>query len=173
MPEPPFPLRRLGPDDAAAFRALRLAMFARHPGEFRYTPADEAATSLAATAERLATSYVVGAFHGDAPGAPLVGVAGLTRQTGEKLRHTALLWGMYVAEPARGTGLGDRLVADVLAHAAQEGIARVVLTVMANNARAERLYARWGFARYGVDPGAVLVDGVPRDEALMVRHLRA
>ncbi len=160
-------LRRLTTVDVPAFHALRIEMFARHPREFRSTPADAAATPLSAAAERLASSFVVGAYRDDV----LVGMAGVTRESREKLRHSGLLWGMYVADAARGTGLGDRLVAAVLDHARAEGVTRVVLTVMAHNARAERLYARWEFVRYGLDPGAVLIDGVPYDEALMVRHL--
>ena len=109
------------------YQALRLEGFALHPRQFRVAPEDEIGLSLQAVGERLAKTFVVGGFHDD----ELVGVGGLTRFEGAKLRHRALLWGMYVRERARGRGLADELVRNLLGEARSQGIAQVILTVAA------------------------------------------
>lgn len=147
-------IRQLVPNDAAAFRALRLDGFARHPLEFRYTPDDETATTLADTEGRLGRDFVVGAFASDGT---LAGIGGLSRFIGAKLRHKALLWGMYVHPSARGQGLGESMVASLLVHARSIGVEIVQLTVMADNTSARRLYERCGFETYGIEPAAVTV----------------
>lgn len=157
-------LRRLGAADAVAYQAFRLDGVVRHPHQFRIAAEDERALPTEAVAARLTAGYVVGAF--DAEG--LTGIGGLTRYDGAKLRHKALLWGMYVHERARGRGLAGELVEALLAEARREGVAHVLLTVAADNAPARRLYERSGFRTYGVEPGSVRVDGLDLDEALMV-----
>jgi hypothetical protein len=72
----------------------------------------------------------------------LAGIAGLTRISGMKLRHEA----------------------------SALGVAQVILTVMADNIRAQRLYQRWGFEVYGVEPRSVSIAGRYFDEALMIRY---
>lgn len=165
---PSWSLRRLRAADAAAFHALRLEGLARHPGEFRVAVEDESALGLDRVAARLESSYVAGGF--DAEG--LAGIGGLARYDGAKLRHRALLWGMYLHQRARGRGLADRLVEELLAEARRQGIEQVVLTVVAANVRARRLYERWGFTVHGVEPGAVRTPEGDLDEALMVCRLR-
>ena len=157
------PVRRLTAQDAAAFHHLRLEGFARHPGQFRIAVADEQGLALGDVAARLDREYVVGGFRGP----ELVAIGGLSRFTGAKLRHKALLWGMYVREEARGAGLGDAIVARLLDHAVSEGIEIVLLTLAADNERARRLYERWGFVRYGTEPRAVKDGADYFDEALM------
>ena len=150
--------------DAAAYQALRLEGFARHPLQFRVAPEDESGLSLQAVAERLEGTFVAGGFDADG----LVGVGGLTRFEGVKLRHRALLWGMYVRERARGKGVADELMRVLLADARAQGIEQVILTVAAENQRARRLYERWGFAVYGIEPRAIKVAHGYLDEVLMV-----
>jgi len=159
-------LRRLTPNDAAAYRALRLEGFAAHPLEFRYSPADEEALSPAETGRRLAESFVVGVFAaGD-----LAGIGGWTRLAGEKLRHKGLLWGMYVRPRARGTGAADAIVRAIVEDARRE-VEILLLTAAAPNERARRLYERWGFGAYGTEPAAVKAGDVYVDELLMAKRL--
>lgn len=163
MNSSPTSLRRLGPADAAAFKTLRLEGFALQPGEFRYAPEDEAEMPLAEVEARLARDFVVGAFCGGA----LVGVAGLQRCAGVKIRHKALLWGMYLRGEFRGSGAADAMMAALLAEA-RRSVEIVTLTVISDNARALRFYRRWGFAAYGVEPAAVKRDGGYFDETAMM-----
>lgn len=166
MTETAFELRRLGPGDAAAYRALRLEGFAAHPLDFRYSPADEAALTLAETEGRLAGSFVAGVFAGGA----LCGIGGWTRLAGEKLRHKGLLWGMYVQPQLRGTGAADRIV-EAIVDDARGQVEILLLTVAAPNERARRLYERWGFTVYGTEPMAVRAGDTYIDEVLMAKRL--
>lgn len=161
------PVRRLLGTDAAAFHALRLEGFERHPLQFRYAVEDESGLTLAQVAERLEREYVVGG-HRDGV---LAGIGGLSGVAGSKLRHKALLWGMYLRDDARGTGLADAIVQALLSRARGEGFRQVLLTVAAENVAALRLYRRWGFERYGVEPDAVRSGSGYFAEVLMVHHL--
>lgn len=160
-------IRRLAGADAAAFQALRLEGFRLHEREFRFAPEDEAGLSLQDVAARLARDIVFGVFDGEA----LVGVAGLAFFTGAKTRHKALLWGMYVRASHRGAGAADLLMTALL-DAARGRAQMVTLTVMRDNARALRVYERWGFSIYGVEPRAArTAGGEYLDEALMALWL--
>jgi ribosomal protein S18 acetylase RimI-like enzyme len=128
-------VRRLTTEDAEAYHALRIEGFARHPLVFRYSPGEEAALSTERVRARLASEHVVGAWVDGA----LAGIGGWSRFAGDKLRHKGLLWGMYVREEARGLGLGDRIV-QALVDDARRHVELLLLTVVADNARAIRLY---------------------------------
>jgi hypothetical protein len=90
-------VRRLGPEDAAAFQALRLEGLERHPCAFAASHDEEVGHSLAEVAGRLERQPVFGAFDG----ADLIGVAGFAIPPPAKKRHKGLLWGVYVREAAR------------------------------------------------------------------------
>ena len=160
-------IRRLTPADAAGFRRVRLEGFTANPDLFRIAAEEEAGMSVEDFAARLEREYVAGGFVGG----ELQGIGGLTRFAGARLDHRALLWGMYVRPAARGAGVGDAIVAALLDEASRIGVRSVLLTVIAGNEPAERLYRRWGFERYGVEPGAVRTASGFVDEALMIRRL--
>jgi GNAT superfamily N-acetyltransferase len=119
----PWKVRRLMARDASAYQRLRLEGLTRQPLQFRIAPEDERGLSLEAVGERLDRTFVAGGFDPDG----LVGVGGLTRFEGTKLRHRALLWGMYVRERARSRGLADKLMRVLLAEARTHGIEQVIL----------------------------------------------
>lgn len=160
-------VRRLRAGDAPAYRALRIEGFAAHPLEFRYSPADEEALTLAETERRLAENFVVGVFAGG----ELCGIGGWTRFAGEKLRHKGLLWGMYLRPRLRGTGAAGRIVEAIVGDARGQ-VEMLLLTVAAPNHRARRLYERCGFVAYGTEPMAVRVgEDAYVDEVLMAKRL--
>jgi RimJ/RimL family protein N-acetyltransferase len=154
-------LRQLNPSDAPAYRALMLEAYALHPDAFTSSPEERAALPLSWWEARLAKApdaadRVFGAFHDG----QLTGVAGLSFEQREKVRHKATLFGMYVPAGHRGRGLGRRLVHAVLAGArARPGVRLVQLTVTEGNASAQALYESCGFTAFGVEPFAVAVDG--------------
>lgn len=150
---------RLEPKHAAEYRTLMLQAYQRHPDAFTSSVAERASLPLNWWEQRLRTDpggpeVVLGAF---ADGT-LVGVVGLARETREKVRHKATLFGMFVHDAQRGRGLGRQLVDAALDHARrQSGLRQILLTVTAGNGRAESLYASCGFETYGVEPDAVAV----------------
>ncbi|WP_043366268.1 GNAT family N-acetyltransferase [Belnapia sp. F-4-1] len=159
--------RCLGPGDAAAFRALRLEALRLHPEVFAADFAEEAGRPLDWFAERLASNEVWAAV---APDGTLLGMAGLICHAAAKLRHKAVLWGVYVRAEARGTGLGAALVGAVLA-AARGKVEEVRLTVTVGNEAAIRLYEGFGFRVYGWEERALRVAGRDYDDVLMALRL--
>lgn len=159
-------LRRLGPEDAGAFMALRDHGFGTDPDAFRHTARDDAMRGVDAFAARLAREWVVAA---EVDGA-LVARGGFAPFEGEKIGHKGLIWGMYVMPAYRGGGTADAVMDGLLA-AARGRVERLVLTVIAANARARAFYGRHGFTLYGVEPQAVRLSHGLADEALMGRRL--
>jgi ribosomal protein S18 acetylase RimI-like enzyme len=155
-------LRRLGPDDWAAYRALRLEALAAHPESFGASWEVESREPAAFFAGRLEANHVIGGWREGA----LVGVAGLRFNASAKQRHKATLWGMYVRPDARRQGLAAALVEAAVA-AARGRVEEVRLAVVATNAAALALYRAAGFREYAVEPRALKVGGTYCDEVLM------
>lgn len=162
-----FTLRQLNRDDAAAYHAIRLEYLTLHPEAFGSSASEQAALSTEVSVDRLVTNPTVGGFvNGD-----LAGVATLIPQPRLKERHKGTLAGMYIRASARGSGLADAVVQWILERARTDGLEQVTLTVVASNDRARRLYERWGFIVYGIEPRAFKIGQTYYDQALMVRRL--
>lgn len=163
-------IRPLNTSDAAAFKALRLQGLLDSPTAFGASHAEECDQPLAEVALRLQATdarLVFGAFDADQT---LIAVVGFYRESMMKLAHKGNIWGMVVAPAMRGQGVGQRLLAHALAHAdALPGLSQVNLYVAADNVAALSLYVGAGFAPFGLEAGAMQVDGVAVDEVLMKR----
>jgi ribosomal protein S18 acetylase RimI-like enzyme len=153
---------RLGAIDVTQYRELRLLALQSHPEAFGSSFEEEAALSESAFAERLTSGAVFGAWSGS----QLMGCAGLAGREKTKLRHKAVLWGMFVRPEARGCGIGKRLVDEAIAHA-RTRFEEVLLTVVEENAAARRLYVSAGFKEYGLEPCTIKVAMVYSHEVLM------
>jgi RimJ/RimL family protein N-acetyltransferase len=160
-------LRTIDANDAAAFRALRLAALAECPTAFSSSYEEECDIPLAETAQRLAPDHnraIFGAFDG--PG--LVATVGLQRESRRKRAHKAIIWGVYVAPSFRGRGLGRKLLERALTHArSMPDLMQVTLGVNTANKAAIALYESVGFQRFGLERGFLRVDGVLYDELHM------
>jgi GNAT superfamily N-acetyltransferase len=66
----------------------------------------------------------------------------------EDLRRHAYITDLFVREEARGAGVATALIAEAERIAAENGVRRIAIGVLAGNEPAERLYARLGFAAY-------------------------
>jgi GNAT superfamily N-acetyltransferase len=153
-------IRRLEISDAPVYRELRLRGLRDHPDAFTSSFEEENVRSAAETEKRLSpTSDTVmwGAFVEGT----LAGVVGMTRETRLKNRHKATLVAMYVAPEYGGQGLGLALVQTVIQAAKAAKVELLILTVTDTNRQAAALYARAGFASFGVEPDAIRVNGVP------------
>jgi RimJ/RimL family protein N-acetyltransferase len=164
-------IRRLAPEDAEAYRALRLRGLAENPAAFTSSRDEEARRPLADTLARLqpdGAESVWGAFAGGT----LAGVIGLARERRAKNRHKAVVFGMLVASEHTGAGVGAALLERVVDEARRmDGIEQLVLTVTAGNARAQRLYERHGFRAFGVEPRAIRVGSDYFDKNHMILFL--
>lgn len=157
--------RALRPEDAGAYRAVRLESLRTDPLAFRSTIEEESQLGPPEYAKRLANTenVTIGAFMGD----ELVGIGTLLRETRTTVRHRAELVGMYVAVGARGSGAADGIIQRLLDHARTVGVLMVSLIVEGDNARARRVYERWGFRAYGTLAGAQKRGDTFTDEVLM------
>lgn len=167
-------IRRLGPEDAAAYFEIRHRALREHPEAFLSSPEEEPVQTAEQARERLAgpqsapDNGIFGAFLEN----KLVGTVGFVRETRRKIRHKAVIWGVYVAPEARGKGLGRMMLdAAISALKAVPGIEQAHLSVSVANPHARRLYAAAGFVGWGMEPRAMAIDDRRLDEEHMVLML--
>ncbi|MFB6892215.1 ribosomal protein S18-alanine N-acetyltransferase [Kitasatospora sp. NPDC056327] len=96
-----------------------------------------------------------------APDGTVVGYAGLMAVAGEGDVQTIAVDGRH-----QGTGLGAALLADLVGEAGRRGCADLLLEVRVDNARAQRLYERFGFEPVGIRRGYYQPAGI---DALVMR----
>jgi RimJ/RimL family protein N-acetyltransferase len=161
-------IRLLGPDDADAFRRIRLEALRAEPAAYASRAEDWEALPNEEWCRRLTENPVFVAFDKDEP----VGIMGLFRQRSSKMAHRATIVMVYVRESMRGTGLAAALLASVTEHARNSGIRQLELAVSVENQAAIRFYQRAGFAEIGRIPGALLHDGREIDEIMMARRIQ-
>jgi RimJ/RimL family protein N-acetyltransferase len=97
----------------------------------------------------------------------LVGMTGVRRFPGIKLRHSATIGGVFIQPGWRGVGLSDQLIKHCIAWARLQQIAILKLAVVCGNQAALKVYQRNGFLIYGTEPKVILHDGVFFDEYLL------
>ncbi|MBE1204513.1 GNAT family N-acetyltransferase [Aminobacter carboxidus] len=165
-----FVVRRLMPGEGAAYRKLRFAALENAPLAFSSSPEDEAHLSDVDFEVRISLAEPDAVFGVFGSGA-LVGVATFIAEKRRKTRHKGAMYGVYVDPDWRGTGAAQALVRQVIDHATTRGLA-LHAHVIADNAPALRLYLGLGFVSYGVEPRALLVDGVFYDEQLLIYQPR-
>lgn len=160
-------IRRLRKDDLEAAYALRLHALEHAPNAFLVTLAEErerGSDGFAEILERRDEDHVIlGAFEEEA----LVGSVGVFRSDRTKIRHRALVWGMYVLPDTRGSGVGGRLIDRAIEHARSLGLESLHLSIENGNEAARRLYESRGFEAWGIEPRAMRADGEYVDEAHM------
>ena len=159
-------IRRLTAADAEIFRDIRLEALRCNPEAFGSSFAAESVNPASWFADRLGSSFVLGAFHAT----ELIGIAALIIQSGDKRAHKGMLVGMYVRPNARRAGVGRRLV-EAIIDLARGHVELIQLSVVKENDAARRLYAGLGFLDYGVEIHALKQGGRYYDEILMAKQL--
>jgi RimJ/RimL family protein N-acetyltransferase len=160
--------RRLAADDVELFRDIRLEALRCNPEAFGSTFAAESVNPSSWFADRLSSSFVLGALRDR----ELLGIAVLIIQRGDKMAHKGVLVGMYVRPQAGGAGVGRQLV-EAIIDLARRHVELIQLSVVKENERARRLYAGLGFVEYGVEIHALKQGGRYYDEILMAKDLTA
>ena len=134
-------IRRARPGDWEVLRDVRLAALADTPYAFMATLAQEQEYGESRWRERIAKSTFFLAWDGARP----VGIVGtFTQDDGDW--HVISMW---VAPPARGTGVAGQLIDTVAGHARARGAATLTLWVTDGNDRAHAFYQRLGFHSTG------------------------
>ncbi|MEH6631781.1 MAG: GNAT family N-acetyltransferase [Halopseudomonas aestusnigri] len=162
-PKSPFIIRRVKALDAESYCELRLEGLKNNPEAFGASFKDEARKPLSWFEELLEKNTVLGGFTDDGT---LVGVVGFKVSTASKLKHKGVLWGMFIKPEARRTGLARLLVERVIEHA-KSVVEEVMLSVVASNVVAVKLYERLEFEEYGLEHQALKIGNEYHDEILM------
>jgi L-amino acid N-acyltransferase YncA len=152
-------IRRLVAGDALLYWQLRNRGLMEFPDAFTTSYEEGVATPPEKLAKRFGDrdngndDFVLGAFEQDRT---LVGFIGFERETRCKVRHNALVLGMYVAPAMRGQGVGKKLLATLIEECQElDGLELIRLTVTETNRAACTLYARAGFVTFGVEARAL------------------
>lgn len=156
-------IERIGPDGVERVRAVRLRALEDSPDAFWTTLDEELATPAERWRERLAAPDAA-TFLAHRDGLDLGLVVGAPHHEGD---GGAGLYAMWVAPETRGAGVGDALVAAVVAWARSAGHRTLRLEVADLNEKAIRLYARAGFT----PTGATSTMPAPREH--LTEHERA
>jgi ribosomal protein S18 acetylase RimI-like enzyme len=134
-------IRRVAPDEWAAFRDVRLAALAEAPYAFAATLDTEAGYDERRWRDWISRSALFLAWDGDCA----VGmVGGYAQENGGW--HVISMW---VAPQARGSGLAGRLIGAVARHARGQNAPTLTLWVTDPNGRARAFYRRAGFRSTG------------------------
>lgn len=157
-------IRRLTVDDLDLLREIRAEALQKYPQSFYSPEEDEGGEAMLTAYRHWLGDTVLGAFESGS----LIGVAGLYVSPDKRSQHRGHIFTVYVREYARGKGVGDRLVKELLAHA-QARVEQVHLAVMSTATAAIKTYKRNGFEIYATDPGAIRIGGITYDKYLMMK----
>lgn len=160
-------MRRLGPEDVAVFRAIRLEALECEPAAFASSHDLWTGLPEEEWQRRLRTQAVFASFDGIEP----VGLMGLLCEANPRLAHRGMMVMVYLRESHRGRGRAEALLAALEAEAQKSGLRQIELHAAAENTRALRFYQRMGFAAVGQLPAGYLHRGREIDEVLMVKRL--
>jgi GNAT superfamily N-acetyltransferase len=154
-------VRSIQADEGELLRTVRLAALKSAPAAFLETYEEVAADPADVWAARAAAStgdgdqLIMVALDDGRP----VGMAGIAREIGQRRRHRATLWGVWLDPAHRGRGVGRQLVATALDWARALEVRAVYLEVVENEDPSWSLYGRLGFVRREVDPFGAHFDG--------------
>jgi len=155
--------------DASSLKDLRLEALRLHPEVYAMDYDSAARQDLVWWGDRLSERFndgkeiiCIAEFNGE-----LVGMAGLFRGRWPNTCHSAIVWGVYTKSEWRGLHIAERLMRLCLSWAKEQGVTIAKIAVIAENTSALRCYKRCGFVEYGVEPGAILYNGIHHDEVLL------
>lgn len=166
IPQADFEIRRLTVDDLDCLRDIRAEAIQTHPQSFGSPEEDEGGEVMMAAYRHWLGDMMLGAFGCKG----LIGVAGFYVPRYRRSQHRGHIFSVYVRENARGKGVGDRLIKELLAHA-RARVEQVHLAVGSTAAAAIKTYRRNGFEIYGTDPGAIRIGDATYDNYLMMKKL--
>lgn len=171
--DPPQPgpdgLRRLGPGDWRAFRAIRLEMLKEAPEFFGSTHAEWATKAPDEIMEWL-EKIRLWAHVSDGR---VLATAGWARVPGAVCSHRASVICVYTTPEARGSGLAGDLLTALEEDAHAQGVVQLELCVGANNPAARAAYMASGFTLMGTTPRALNYLGTFVDQYEMVKPIDA
>lgn len=167
-------IKQLNDSHAKTYQSIRLQALRESPTAFNSSYEEEKKRPLSVFIESLSLNPSLTMF-GAFDGSKIVAVLGVERESRQKVSHKGCIKSMFVDPSYRRRGLGKQLLTHALRFAdSQPGFIQLTLVVNSSNISAISLYKSCGFELFGVEPTAVLVNGVFHDQMHMVRFsLRA
>jgi RimJ/RimL family protein N-acetyltransferase len=160
-------IKQLNKNDWREWKEIRLEALKKSPDSFLSSFEEENKTPDNMWAEQLENSIKFGYFIND----EIVGCSGLSIEKATKISHTATLFGMYVKDGFRGSGVGLALVNFVKNYAKENHIKHLYLGCNAENRGAVKLYKKCGFKVYGTRPDYTKIDNKFYDDLTMMCEL--
>lgn len=161
--------RLLQPEnDLDAFQKLRLRACKEEPVAFTESYEELLNAAPEGFARYFKNGWIAGTFEGDV----LVGMAGLYKNTQEKIAHKGTVWGVYCAPEIRGKGASRNMLQLLLEEAQRDGLEIIHLSTDAQNKTTVGLYQSMGFVPWGVDEHFAKVSGRYVHEVMMKKYLR-
>jgi len=159
--------------DLAAFRELRLEALREHPEAFGTDYAEELRQPESVWIDRIKNGIdnPQGCTVLAESGGELAGMAGTFRDNRAKVRHSAVIWGVYVRPKHRGKKVSERMIAELLNWCRSNDLRIVRLTAVTCNGAAIRCYLRCGFVICGISPEEIRIGDKFYDEMLMWRRV--
>lgn len=78
---------------------------------------------------------------------------------------------IYIAEPARGKGLGRSFLQRAIEHAPQIGVHTLLGFIFGHNRASLALFERFGFARWAHLPRVAILEGIERDLVILGKRV--
>ncbi|MCE8007116.1 GNAT family N-acetyltransferase [Aestuariivita sp.] len=160
-------VRTLTPADQPDWRRLRLDALERYPAAFLTTAGEQRARP--SSVDRAALSG--GTWRGLFLSHEMIGIGSLRPMQQQACAHRMELGAFYVVETHWGSDAAQLFIDTIEAEARRRGATQLELSVAEDNPRAIRFYERNGFERFGVQPRAIILDGVPQDDFFYVKML--
>lgn len=164
-------IRLARPEDAGAYRELRLEALKNHPTAFGADYEEILSRPESYWQERLNLNDEEEALFLAEYEGQLIGMTGIYRSLSPRHKHQTTVWGVYVRNGWRGFHIAEALIRNCLEWARGKGVVIARLGVAANNRSAIRCYERCGFSSYGLEAKVLLHEGQYIDEYLMAREL--
>lgn len=159
-------IRLLTLDDWQIWRSLRLEALQNSPESLASSYEEEMKYSQEEWKNKLIKSNVFGAFVNN----KLIAGAGFYNLNRLKTMHRGDLFAMYVTPKYRGQGIASQLIEVVINHA-KSRVIQLHLSCVTNNESAVKLYQKYGFRIYGIEPRSLKIDDNFFDEYLMLLEL--
>ena len=165
-------IRLLDKKDTKQYTTCRLVALKTAPEAFGSdyeTTSQKSAEFFEQRASFEPENFMVGAFDAG----KLIGTVGYYSEQFKNGRHRGNIVGVFLYPTYRGKGIAQKMFALVIDQVEKTlpHIKQIHLGVATSNTPAVKLYASFGFERYGTEPRSLYVNGDYIDEYLMVRKL--
>jgi ribosomal protein S18 acetylase RimI-like enzyme len=151
-----YDIRELDKSNYLDYRKIRLELLLDNKESFGSSFEEESLFNDEIWIDRLSKSNVntIGAFVDD----ELIGIVVLVKNVRKKMKHIANINSMYVQPAFRNQGIAYDLLKYALNIAKNDGVERLNLSVVVSNSNAIKLYQKFGFIKYGIEPDTIKID---------------